>query len=107
MALDQATTALLEQLAASGLGPLHELTPAEARGLDGRAARRAAPRSRHGVGARHPGPGVGRVRAGPGADPGPRPRGVIVYYHGGGWVIGGLADFDMLGRQLASGPGAR
>jgi acetyl esterase len=30
-----------------------------------------------------------------------RPRGVIVYYHGGGWVIGGLADFDKLGRLLA------
>jgi acetyl esterase len=31
----------------------------------------------------------------------PAPRGVIVYYHGGGWVIGGLADFDKLGRLLA------
>jgi acetyl esterase len=30
-----------------------------------------------------------------------QPRGVIVYYHGGGWVIGGLADFDKLGRLLA------
>ncbi len=34
-----------------------------------------------------------------------RPRGVIVYYHGGGWVIGGLADFDKLGRQLAQRTG--
>ncbi len=29
------------------------------------------------------------------------PRGVIVYYHGGGWVIGALDEFDTLGRQLA------
>jgi acetyl esterase len=29
------------------------------------------------------------------------PRAVIVYYHGGGWVLGGLDDFDTLGRQLA------
>ncbi len=34
-----------------------------------------------------------------------RPRGVLVYYHGGGWVIGGLADFDKLGRQLAQRTG--
>src|SRR6266852_5812229 len=32
MALDQATTALLEEMAGSGLKPLQELTPAEARG---------------------------------------------------------------------------
>ncbi len=30
-----------------------------------------------------------------------QPRGVIVYYHGGGWVIGSLDDYDKLGRLLA------
>jgi acetyl esterase len=100
MALDQATTALLEQLAASG-PPLHELTPAEARGV------MAAMR-----GEQAPGPDMAsvrdtRVRASGGfvpvrvLVPVEPPRGVIVYYHGGGWVIGGLADFDKLGRQLA------
>jgi acetyl esterase len=34
-----------------------------------------------------------------------QPRGVIVYYHGGGWVIGGLADYDRLGRLLAQRTG--
>lgn len=101
MALDQATAALLEQLAASGLGPLHEQTPAQARG------RMAAMR-----GEQAPGPEMAsvrdtRVRASGGfvpvrvLAPVARPRGVIVYYHGGGWVIGGLADFDKLGRLLA------
>ena len=33
MALDEATTALLTQLAESGTKPLHEMTPAEAREL--------------------------------------------------------------------------
>ena len=33
--------------------------------------------------------------------PAEQTRGVIVYYHGGGWVIGGLDDFDKLGRLLA------
>ena len=106
MALDQATTALLEQLAASGGRPLHELSPAEARGV------MAAMR-----GEQAPGPDMASVRdtrvrvSGgfvpvrvlvPVERPGwPAPRGVIVYYHGGGWVIGGLADFDKLGRLLA------
>jgi acetyl esterase len=101
MAVDQATAALLEQMAASGLKPLQELTPAEARG------RMAAVR-----GEQAPGPDMAsvrdtRVRASGGfvpvrvLTPVPRPRGVIVYYHGGGWVIGALADFDKLGRLLA------
>jgi acetyl esterase/lipase len=105
MALDQATTALLEELAASGLAPLHELTPAEARG------RMAMLR-----GDAPPGPDMAavrdtRVRASGGfvpvrvLVPTEQPRGVIVYYHGGGWVIGGLADYDRLGRLLAQRTG--
>jgi acetyl esterase len=105
MALDQATTALLEQMAASGGKPLHELTPDDARGL------MTAMR-----GEEAPGPDMAsvrdtRVRASGGfvpvrvLVPVARPRGVIVYYHGGGWVIGGLADFDKLGRQLAQRTG--
>jgi acetyl esterase len=105
MSLDQATTALLEQMAASGAKPLHEITPAEARGL------MTAMR-----GEETPGPDMAsardtRVRASGGfvpvrvLVPVAQPRGVIVYYHGGGWVIGGLADFDKLGRQLAQRTG--
>jgi acetyl esterase len=34
------------------------------------------------------------------------PRGVFIYFHGGGWVIGGNIDeFDTLGRKLAAGTG--
>ncbi len=33
------------------------------------------------------------------------PKGVIIYYHGGGWVIGNLPDFDTLGRILADRTG--
>jgi acetyl esterase len=29
------------------------------------------------------------------------PRGVIVYYHGGGWVTGGLDESDAVARRLA------
>jgi acetyl esterase/lipase len=105
MALDQATTALLEQLAASGLQPLQELTPEEARG------RMAALR-----GEAPPGPDMAGVRstrviASGGfvpvrvLTPVGEPRGVIVYYHGGGWVVGTLDDYDKLGRLLAQRTG--
>jgi acetyl esterase len=33
------------------------------------------------------------------------PRGVIVYYHGGGWVLGGLDEYEPLGRALVSQTG--
>jgi acetyl esterase len=101
MALDEATAALLAQLAGTDTKPLHEMTPAEARGMA------AALR-----GQQPPGPEMARVRnararvAGGTAPvrvlvPGDRPRGVIVWYHGGGWVLGGIEDSDLLGRELA------
>jgi acetyl esterase len=34
------------------------------------------------------------------------PRGVIVYLHGGGWVIGAIDEFDAFGRRLAQRTGA-
>ncbi|GAP35396.1 alpha/beta hydrolase [Piscinibacter sakaiensis] len=38
--------------------------------------------------------------------PGDRePAGVVVYLHGGGWVLGTLDDFDALGRHLAARSG--
>ncbi len=33
--------------------------------------------------------------------PSETPRGLIAYYHGGGWVIGQIDEFENLGRQLA------
>lgn len=33
--------------------------------------------------------------------PSKSPKGTVVYYHGGGWVSGGLDDFDSLGRCIA------
>jgi len=105
MALDQATTALLEQLAASGAPPLHEMTPQQARGV--MALLRAG---------EAPGPEMAsvretRVRVTGGfvpvrvLVPHGNPRGVVVYYHGGGWVIGGLDDYDKTGRLLAQRTG--
>lgn len=36
--------------------------------------------------------------------PGQR-RGIVVYLHGGGWVIGAIEDFDVFGRSLAAQSG--
>ena len=106
MALDEATTALLTQLAESGTKPLHEMTPQEARGLTAMLG-----------GMYGPGPEVHRAEdaTAPRPDgtsvplrvlvPTERPRGVIVYYHGGGWVIGALPEFETLGRKLADRTG--
>ena len=106
MALDDATTALLGQMAETGMKPLHEMTVEEARGLGGML------REMYG-----PGPDVARVEdtaaPGPGGDvpvrvlvPEGTPRGLIVYYHGGGWVIGNIEETDHLGRKMADRTGA-
>ena len=101
MAIDAATRMLLEQMAAGGGKPLHEMTPEEARALGGAMAELAGP-----------GPAMGRVEdhkivaAGGSVPvrvlvPQQPTRGVIVYYHGGGWVIGSVPEFDTIGRKLA------
>jgi acetyl esterase len=106
MALDEATTALLTQLAESGTKPLHEMTPEEARGLT------AMLGDMYG-----PGPDMHRTEmtSAPADDgyaiplhvlvPKESPRGVVVYYHGGGWVIGALPEFETLGKTLAQRTG--
>jgi acetyl esterase/lipase len=106
MPLDPQAQAFLEQLAAAGDPPLHELSVAEARqvivalfGTQG-----------------DPEP-VGAVeeRTIPGADGemptriyipyGTGPFPVLVYFHGGGWVIGDLVAYDATCRALTNAAG--
>ena len=104
------TQALLDLMEARAIPPTHTLTPAEAR---------AFYRERRGFTQPAP-PPVGLVRelqAGGPHGPIPlrlyRPLGaaenallpVLVYYHGGGWVIGDLETHDTLCRELANGAG--
>lgn len=105
MALDTATATLLAQLAESGTPPLHELSPADARQVLG------GLRELFG-----PGPDMARVEN---VDipvtggtiplrilvPAGAVRGVLVYYHGGGWVIGSIDESETLGRELAARTG--
>lgn len=106
MKLDIATTALLAQLADAGGTPLHELTPVEARQI-GEAMAAAYPA----------GPEMALVRdymipTQDGATirsrllkPRAQTEGTIVYYHGGGWVLSNIDQYETLARQLAERSG--
>ena len=103
MAIDEATAALLTAMAESGAKPLHELTPREGRAV---MAEMSA--------AGGPGPEVARVydEQIPTADGGQFAvrvlvpegdiRALVVYIHGGGWVIGNLETHDHVVRVLAN-----
>jgi acetyl esterase len=106
MTLDASSSRLLAEMSAGGMPPLHHLDPPAARELIRQLAKQFAP-----------GPEVyevtdTRIRSGQGHDipvrifkPSERARGIIVYLHGGGWVLGALDDSDSLGRQLANRTG--
>ncbi len=106
MPLDPQARAVIDQFAAMGLAPTHTLTPDEARRQA--AARRAA---------MPPGDPVARVLdlSAPGAagdipiraylPEGGLPLPVVVFFHGGGWVIGSIESHDATCRSLANASG--
>jgi len=92
---------ILSMMDEMGLPPIESMSPDEARGFMAASAEQ-----------RPPGPDVGEIIDGtfPGAGgelayrlyrpatPGPHP--VVVYFHGGGWVLGGADSDDPLCRDL-------
>ena len=101
MALDEATRHLVEAAARAATKPRHEMSPPE--------AREAMARIRTIIGK---GPDLAEeaelLIPVPGAElrarklvPSGELDGAIVYFHGGGWVVGELEDFDPLCRHLA------
>jgi acetyl esterase len=106
MTLDGPTAELLAQTMASAGTPLHEMTVEEIRGLARRTAELAGE-----------GPGMAKVVTGRlevvggflpyrVLYPNETPAALIVYYPGGGWVAGGLAENETLARTLAQHTGA-
>ena len=101
MALDSATLKFLEQMAEQGERPVYECTPLEARELASRIAALAGPapemwhvkertvRDRDGT-------ATLRILI-----PFEHIRGVLVYYHGGGWVTGSADEYETVARKLA------
>lgn len=104
MPLDPQAQAVLDQIASLGLPPNHTVSPAQAR-------INAASRPRT------PGPEVTKVEdrniPGPDGDvpvriytpEGTGPLPVLVWFHGGGWVIGDLESADGTARHLTVGAG--
>jgi len=103
MPLDPQAQAFLEQLAASGAPPLHELSVAEARqvivalfGVQGDSEPVGAVANRMIPGA------AGEIPARIYTPPGTGPFPLLVYFHGGGWVIGNLEAYDATCRALTN-----
>jgi acetyl esterase len=102
MPLDPQAQAVMEQVAALGFPPVHQVSPEQAR-----ANNRARPRA--------PGPAVARVedRRIPGPETeipvriytpeGAGPFPALVWFHGGGWVVGDLESADATARHLTVG----
>lgn len=100
MTLDASSQALVDQVAESGAPPIQEMAVADVRAMGAGFADLAGPpvevasvddieipTSAGSVPAR-----VLRPET---------PCGVIVWFHGGGWVFGSIADADRIGRRLA------
>jgi acetyl esterase len=101
MALDLATSMMMEQMAAAGGKSIEESTPEEARALGAALAELSGPKPITVSSEDHSldvDGGSIRLRV---LRPQQPARGIIVYYHGGGWVIGNIDEFDILGRKMA------
>jgi acetyl esterase len=104
MTLDPNVQKMLETMRSLGLPPIHQLDPEQARERvrQMRAARGPQPPepgtredlSLNGVPARSHRPASGEA------------RGTVVYYHGGGWVLGELDTTDPVAGRLANTSGA-
>ncbi|MEP7282706.1 MAG: alpha/beta hydrolase [Rubrivivax sp.] len=115
--LDPQARALIDLMATRGVPPTHTLSPPDARRLyrDRRSFTQPEPPT---VGAvsdlQAPGPAGAiplrlyrpPVRAGADAGAAAATPAVLMYFHGGGWVIGDLDTHDVVCRSLCAGSGA-
>jgi len=103
--LDPQVKVLLDQMAAAKQPPFHSGTPADARKALGAM-----------LDVFGPGPAVQKAEdrkiPGPGGEipiriytPTGKPNGILVYFHGGGWVVGDLASHDYVCRALTNEAG--
>ena len=103
--LDPQARALIDLMTERGVPPTHTLAPAEARRLYRERRAYAQPgRDHDGRGARLERQRAARADRRCACTGRPRrrqPAPALVYYHGGGWVIGDLDTHDVLCRELA------
>lgn len=100
--LSPAATGFLEQLRNAGFKPFHQMTVEEARaGMAGLFSMMGpGPSGVVSTPLRIATPG-GPLEARLLAPPGP-PRALLVYLHGGGWVLGTIGDYDGIAREIAA-----
>lgn len=105
MALDAATVVLLAEMPQAGIRPLPEMSPKGAREFVATTRPQLAPPPEMLATTEH------RVEVTGGTipvrvlTPNEHPTGILVWYHGGGWVLGSIADCDLLGRRLSKRTG--
>jgi len=107
MQLDPQMKALLDQLATAGGKPFHAGSPQEARaGINALIGLVAGPPEKVAKveDRKIPGPG-GQIPVRIYTPAAAAPMGALVYFHGGGWVVGDIASHDVLCRSLANGAG--
>ena len=101
MAIDRSTAKFIAEMAEDGVKPIHKSTPLETRVLTSKIAGLAGPAPKmhrvkeqtiRGV----DGEAILRILI-----PFDYIRGVLVYYHGGGWVTGSAGEYDTVARKLA------
>ena len=101
MKLDFATTSMLANMMLNEAPPLQTLSADEARLVFAEIYRSMPPgpetvKAQDVTIAVDGGEIAGRVLTPQGT-----PQSVMVYYHGGGWVVGNINDYDLVGRHLA------
>lgn len=102
MALDPQAKFLLEQMEAAGAPPMSSLSPEEARMTTDFSQLAGAPEEVAKINNRTiPGP-AGEIPVRIYTPEGEGPFPALVYYHGGGWVIGDLETVDVPCRMLAN-----
>ena len=101
MKLDFATTSMLANMMLNEAPPLHTLSADEARMVFSEIYR-SLPDGPESVSAKEYTIAVdgGDIRARV-LTPAEDAQSVMIYYHGGGWVIGNIDDYDLVGRHLA------
>ena len=101
MTLDVATRTFVDEMLNGGGGTFEDRTPDEARAFRAQLAALSGPAPPMASVREHTierPDGSFQVRVLTPIEP---PAGVIVYYHGGGWVVGSIDESDTLGRKLA------
>lgn len=99
MPLDPQARTVLDQLAALGRPPMERLTPAQARAQIEAAPRPPGPEVHKVEDRKIPGP-AGQVPVRVYTPGGPGPFGALVWFHGGGWVIGSISTTEGAVRHL-------